>query len=280
MAAAGIKGSRLRHRTGLIRDTPDRRDFIRRYGDDEIPSTEEHPVVDLRGDIVQVFNQDLLDCCVASVLCSAYELLVQKQAHELNHIHYDFKASRLFVYYNARGLNSTIDEDSGASMRQALMAIHHYGVCHEALWPFKISEYRELPRPACYTDAEGNKLTKYESLAQDRHQLRACLKEGFPFAFGFEVYNSLETEITENGKMPLPSDEEIQGGASELHSVLCVGYDDNIECFTVLNSWGKSFGDGGYFYMPYKYILDPERSFDFWKLSEVTERGLNSTEKK
>ena len=275
MATTGIKGSRLRHRTGLIRDTPDHRDFIRRYGEDEIPSMEEYPIVDLREDVIHVFEQGELGSCTANVVCAAYELLVQKQASELNHTHYYFEASRLFVYYNARSVTSTTGTDTGATMRNALRSIHRWGVCTEALWPYKAEEYAQKPPLACYIDAEGNKLTNFDRLTQDQHQLRACLKEGFPFAFGFEVYDSFELEMEEDGKMPLPSDEEILDGASEIHAVLCVGYNDNTQCFTVLNSWGSDFGDGGYFYMPYHYILDAERAFDFWKISEVTERGLN-----
>ena len=280
MANSGRKGSLLRHRTGLLRDSPDHRDFIRRYGEDEIPSTDDHPVVDLRKYVIHVFEQFDLDSCTPNVVCAAYELLLQKQARELNHVHYDFDTSRLFVYYNARKINFDTQLDTGASLRNALQSINRWGVCHEALWPYKISDYAKEPPPACYTDAERNKITKYERLTQDQHQLRACLKEGYPFAFGIEIYDSFELKIEDDGVMPLPSDEEIQDGPSALHGVLCVGYNDNTQCFTVLNSWGEYFGDDGYFYMPYKYMMIPERAFDFWKISEVTESNLNSNFKK
>ena len=280
MATFSHKNSHLTHKTGLLRDSPDHRDFIRTYSEEEIPSTDDHPVVDLRGDVVRVYQQGQLASCTANVACAAYELLVQKQASELNHTYYDFSASRLFVYYNSRKITSTTTRNTGTTMRNALKSMRHWGVCHELLWPYLISEFAKEPTSDCYSNAEGNKLVEFHRLTQNQHQLRACLKEGFPFAFGFNVYDSFELEMEDDGKMPLPSYDEKLDGASEIHGVLCVGYNDNTECFTVLNSWGSDFGDRGYFYMPYKYLLDPEQVFGFWKISKVTESGLNSTLKK
>ena len=279
MAATGTKHSRLRHRTGAVRDRPDHRDLIRKYGDDDIPSTDDHPVVDLREYVGQVFHQNQLNSCGTSCICAAFELLLQNVARELNHIHYDFDSSRLFAFYNGRKLTSTTDEDIGVSLRDALKALSRWGVCREDLWPYQEDMLTNEPPPACYADADGHKITKYERLEQEKHQLRACLKEGFPFAFVCHLYESFY-EIGEDGVMPLPSYEELDGGFLELHALLCVGYNDNTECFTILNSWGEDFGDRGYFYMPYRYMMDYEESFDLWKISEVAERGLNTTSKR
>ena len=276
MATKGTKGSRLKYRTGAVRDRPDHRDHIRKYGDDDIPSTDDHPVVDLREYVGHVFDQGRLGSCGASSVCAAFEFLLQKVARELNHIYYDFDASRLFAFYNGRKLTSTTDEDVGVCLRDALKALSRWGVCREDLWPYQEDKLTNEPPPACYVDGDRHKITKYEHLEQEKHQLRACLKEGFPFAFVCHLYESFD-RIGEDGLMPLPSYEELDGGPLELHALLCVGYNDNTECFTILNSWGEDFGDQGYFYMPYRYMMDYEESFDLWKISEVAERGLNTT---
>jgi C1A family cysteine protease len=54
--------------------------------------------------------------------------------------------------------------------------------------------------------------------------------------------------------------ETVVGG----HAVLAMGYDDAKRVFLVRNSWGPAWGDGGYFYMPYAYLLDDNLSDDFW----------------
>ena len=277
MAANSVKGVPIRRRTGAILDRPDDTADIRRYGEDEIPSTDDHPVVDLRGYVTHVYEQGDLGSCTTNAVCTAYGLLLQKQAREMNHVFYDFSPSRLFVYYNARAVTNKTDEDIGASVQDALRSLKFYGACQEDLWPYRASDFDVKPSPDCYTEAKGHKLTQYERLTQDKHQLRACLKEGFPFAFIFAVYDRFEFDTGADGVMPVPSAEELQDGPIDLHGVLCVGYNDNTQCFTVLNSWGTSFGDGGCFYMPYNYILDTTRAHNFWKLSQVKELGLSPT---
>jgi len=53
------------------------------------------------------------------------------------------------------------------------------------------------------------------------------------------------------------------------HAVIVMGYDDDTECFIVKNSWGTKWGDKGYFYMPYDYLLNRNLSDDFWVIQKV-----------
>ena len=97
--------------------------------------------------------------------------------------------------------------------------------------------------------------------------LKGCLAAGYPFVFGFTVLSSFETqEVADTGVMPMPADGDKQLGG---HAVCCVGYDDDKQCFVVRNSWGSSWGDGGYFYMPYKYMTDSGLASDFWTIRWV-----------
>jgi hypothetical protein len=61
------------------------------------------------------------------------------------------------------------------------------------------------------------------------------------------------------------SDESVRGG----HAVLLVGYDDATKRWLVRNSWGDGWGKGGYFTMPYGYLLDDNLSDDFWNITMV-----------
>ena len=63
--------------------------------------------------------------------------------------------------------------------------------------------------------------------------------------------------------VPLPNrSEQLLGG----HAVVCVGYDDKSQRFICRNSWGTSWGDKGYFYMPYNYLTNSRLSSDMWVL--------------
>ena len=256
--------------TGLKRDSHDHRDVVRVYGIEDIPSTEQHPVVDLRRYVDNVYSQGQLGSCGANVICSAYKLELRRQAEMVDsRAYYHVERSRLFLYYNSRTYDNSTDKDEGASLRDTLRALKTWGICWETNWPYDPLNFAQKPPRYCYDNAAGNTICKYESIInQDIHQFRACLKAGFPIAFGYQVYQSFRD--SENGLMPIPSDEEIKNNPDPPgHGGLAVGYNDHTECVTVLNSWGEHWGDGGYFYMPYKFITDPVQAFDFWKIEEV-----------
>jgi len=64
--------------------------------------------------------------------------------------------------------------------------------------------------------------------------------------------------------MPSPGD-KAEGG----HAVLLCGYKDETKNFLVRNSWGEDWGSGGYFWMPYEYVTDPDLSDDFWTIRDT-----------
>ncbi len=72
--------------------------------------------------------------------------------------------------------------------------------------------------------------------------------------------------------MPLhKKNEAIQGG----HCVIFVGYDDAKRAFLCQNSWSEDWGrgavkgEGGLFWMPYSFALNPNEADDFWCIEEV-----------
>lgn len=260
---------------GGKRDRPDGRDEIKEYPLHQVPSTDQHPSVDLRKYIDHIYDQGQLDSCTANVLCAAYGLELKRNSLGSKTMYHYFDASRLFLYYNSRMYDQTTDDNVGVSIRDIFKAMKTYGVCLEALWPYDEQEFAKKPSTASYQDGLGNTITKYTRLTQDIDQFRACLKAGYPFAVGFEVYSSFrDLDTKPDGVMPLPPPDMIRVEMPYLHAVLAVGYDDMTQCITILNSWGKKFGDRGYFYMPYSYITDPKRAFDFWKIEDICERGV------
>ncbi len=116
--------------------------------------------------------------------------------------------------------------------------------------------------------AAANHVVSYQRVTRSLPQLKGCLAEGFPFVFGFTVYESFESdEVRAGGVVPMPSSgEQVLGG----HAVLAVGYDDGTQRFLVRNSWGTEWGQHGHFTMPYAYLTERNLSSDFWTLRAVT----------
>ena len=257
---------------GAIEDRYDEDDRIKVYKDSEIPR---HPSVDLREYVVRVYDQGHLHSCTANVLCAAYSLDLKKQELTLgNCCYFVFNPSRLFLYYNTREREGETRRDLGASIRECVKALNCKGVCKESDWPYDISHYDTNPPPRCYESAEGNTLCEYKRLNQDIDQLRACLKDDCPFVFGFRVYQSFHDRANSHaGMMSMPTDYEISSHPLGKHAAVAVGYDDRNRRIIVLNSWGRDWGNNGYFFMPYDFIIDSKMCFDFWKITFAYKRG-------
>jgi len=193
----------------------------------------------------------------ANALVGALEFLERKDK-----VHFeDF--SRLFVYYNERVIEHTVKSDSGAMIRDGIKTLAKQGVCSEKIWPYKISKFTDRPSAACYRQALKHQIISYYRI-HTLDEMLACLAEGFPFVFGFTVYESFESQkVARTGIVDMPkAAEKALGG----HAVMAVGYDDKDQRFLVRNSWGKDWGMKGYFTMPYKYVADRNLSDDFWTI--------------
>ena len=210
-----------------------------------------------------VYEQGKLGSCTANAIAAAYEFDEIKQKEDNI-----FSPSRLFIYYNERSMEDTVDSDSGAEIRDGIKSINVKGVCSESQWPYNISKFTDKPPEQCYKDAVKHKSLLYRRIDQSLMQLKSALFAGFPVVFGFFVFESFESQsVVDSGMMPIPEPtEKILGG----HAVLAVGFDDDKKCFLVRNSWGKSWGDNGYFYMPYDFITNSKYASDFWTVRSVT----------
>jgi C1A family cysteine protease len=105
-------------------------------------------------------------------------------------------------------------------------------------------------------------------VAQNLAQMQGCLAEGYPFVFGFTVYESFESQqVADTGVVPMPAaGETVMGG----HCVVAVGYDSTKRVFIIRNSWGTSWGMKGYCTMPFEYLLTASLASDFWTLRSVS----------
>jgi len=179
------------------------------------------------------------------------------------------------VYYN-NVYNGAASQNVPVSLRLALKSIRKFGVCKEELWPYQEDRVTKKPTTDAYQDAIGNTISKYERLHPSLDQLKACLNIGSPFVFGMEVYQGFYDldQKESDGILKIPLLEDVKKKPLALHAVLAVGYNEHDKHFKSLNSFVVEFGVKGYFYMPYDYILDQERCFDFWKTSHSSERSV------
>merc|ERR1711998_317379 len=240
---------------GWRRDLPDKRDLRYAPSGDAVKSSS----VDLRSKCPAVYNQGHLGSCTANALAACFQFAELDQ-----NVAEPWMPSRLFIYYNERAMEGTVSNDSGAVIRDGVKSLNSVGVCPESEWPYDEAKFALRPPAACYDAARRDRVLRYRKVKQDLYDLKHCLEtERKPIAFGFSVFESFESDaVAKTGRMPMPdvTSESLLGG----HAVCAVGFSDAHEAFIVRNSWGAEWGESGYFYMPYKFIIDPDFASDFW----------------
>jgi C1A family cysteine protease len=257
---------------GWMPDLPDNRDHL--YAAPLAKLRILPSKVDLRKQCPKVYNQGEIGSCTANAIAAAIEFDRKKQKLS------DFVPSRLFIYYNERSIEHSVPLDNGAQIRDGIKSVAKQGACPEREWPYDDTPANpntnlwpagakpaQKPPKSCYTDAKKFRAVSYQRVDRMLAQFKGCLADGYPFVFGFTVYESFESaEVGRTGvlKMPKPG-EGVVGG----HAVLAVGYNDQSQCFIVRNSWGRGWGQKGYFTMPYSYLLTANLSDDFWTIRLV-----------
>jgi len=262
-------GHRRVGRYGWTPDLPDHRDFL--YAVPPPTAAALPSKADLRPGCPPVYDQGQLGSCTANAIAGAIEFdqIKLKLA--------EFVPSRLFIYYNERAIEHHTSTDSGAQIRDGIKSVAKQGVCPETSWPYSDQNtdpdpcpqcpYAKKPPQTCYTEAKQHLVKVYQRLTPVANTLKGCLASGYPFVFGFTVYQSFESDAVANtGIVPMPAaNEKVMGG----HAVMCVGYDDSTQQFIVRNSWGPTWGIKGYCMMPYAYLTDSGLSDDFWTVRTV-----------
>jgi len=253
---------RTQARYGWVPDLPDHRDHL--YAAPPAVLRALPAKVDLRKQCPPVVDQGRIGSCTANAIANAHRFDQRKQGAAK-----DFLPSRLFIYYNERVMEGTVGSDSGAMLRDGIKSIAQIGACPEDDWAYVESKFAQKPPAKAYADAQLHQAISYQRVTQTMAQMKGCLASGYPFLFGFSVYESFESpEVAKTGDAPMPgASEQLLGG----HAVLAVGYDDKSQRFTARNSWGPKWGKGGYFTLPYAYLLDSNLSDDFWTLRSVAD---------
>ena len=242
------------------------------------------PTIDLRPWCSPIENQGSLGSCTAQAGVGLMEYMQIRARRKYT------DASRLFLYKTTRNLLHWTG-DTGAFLRSTMGAMRLFGVPPEEYWPYTtkkptgttIPEFHfDVEPPAfCYSFAKEYQPIRYVRLdppgiPRDVLLLRikAYLASGLPSMFGFTVFNTISySNASGKIKFPCPN-ERIRGG----HAIVAVGYDDKMKiknpicpkvettgALLIRNSWGTGWGDKGYGWLPYDYVLKGAAS-DFWVL--------------
>jgi C1A family cysteine protease len=239
----------------LKKDPQDLRDKV--YRSEYKDATKLPASVDLRSFTSPVVDQGQLGSCTANAIVSGLrEYLELKNGSPLTRL------SRLFLYWHERSIEGTVEQDSGAYIRDGMKVLQSIGCPPETDFPYDTSKFTDKPSDQAEADAGAYKINEYHRV-MDFSAMQVALAGGNPVVLGISVYSSFESQlVAQTGKVPLPKrGEQLLGG----HAVLAVGYKKIGRTLyaIVRNSWGTGWGDQGYFYLP-KTFFDKGYVSDMW----------------
>ncbi|MBW4418504.1 MAG: C1 family peptidase [Myxacorys californica WJT36-NPBG1] len=222
--------------------------------------------IDLRSYLTPVENQGDTNSCTANAMAGAYEYLANRLLNRSDDV------SRLFIYYNARELDGDVAIDEGTYLKSCIKVLRKHGACSEATWAFNPAQILEQPPTEAYEEAANFVIEDAYRVKVDLYEMQSCLADGYPFAFGLQLFSSFQAAGS-NGLVPMPDpdNEKHDGG----HAMLCVGYSDPDQVFIVRNSWGEEWGEQGYCYIPYDYMTKPHLNGDCWVIRQVSDFDLS-----
>ncbi|HEU4729682.1 MAG TPA: C1 family peptidase [Kofleriaceae bacterium] len=224
----------------------------------------ERPVVDLTRWFSLVEDQGDLGSCTANAGVALLEYYEKRAFGSF------IDASRIFLYKVTRKLLG-VTGDTGADLRTTMKAMTLFGVLPEAHVRYDVAKFDDEPTAFDYAYAANYQCVSYFRLDQPDMAPHAVLERVKAFAaaelpsmFGFTIYNFGK----DRGEFvfPSPTDRALGG-----HAVVVAGYDDGRQigdykgALRIRNSWGGDWGEGGYGWLPYEYVLRGLAA-DFWSL--------------
>ena len=217
-----------------------------------------------------IWDQQHLGSCTGFASKSAAELVWNIMTPEQKD---QFQASALFQYYNERSLEGTLDQDSGASIADAIRAFMQFGMAPDADWDYQnyAQKYLEKPTEQAYTDAKAHRdldAIGHAQIEQTPEAIKSALLQNHAVIIGTDVYESFMSAATaKTGLVSMPNTltEKLLGG----HALLVVGYDDENKWYVVKNSWGTAWGDQGYCYIPYAYMHSATLTSEIWGIGKM-----------
>lgn len=224
--------------------------------------------VDLRDHCSPVEDQGRVGSCVANAVVGAME----HQQRRTGQVGVDL--SRMFVYFNARRMRGTEQQDCGTTIAAGMAAFLAFGAPPESRWPYDPSTVSVVPEAEVFQQALAHVPAEYARVDGMDHVQGALARE-YPVVFSASIPQRCYQEASQTGVIPTPSDSELAAIRTQhgRHAMLLVGYDLDDQTFLVRNSWGTGWGRAGYCRLSFDAYTASLASGSTWILGSLEQSG-------
>jgi C1A family cysteine protease len=213
----------------------------------------------------EIADQGNIESCVPTCISTVYYYLTMKQSNYLN-----FRISRLYLYYQFRRLYDNVKVDEGSTIRDCINILHKDGIVPEFLYPYIESRVFNNPSEFLEKYSKFCKCLGFENIS--RKVIKQNLLLDNPVLCGIKLFESIYKDEVKNTGIINYSEEydKILGG----HCIILVGFDDDKKYFKFINSWGSTWGDKGFGYLPYEYIKNIRLSNEFYIIKNISNPSI------
>ena len=265
---------------GLKRDIPDERDYI--YEDRTLVMSPDIPKTFILEHNLKIRNQLRFNSCSAFAGTYAKAIIDGE----------DVEYSPAFLYYFSRVYEDGYADESndrGATLRNMCKSLKNHGICLEDFMPYDDNLLMKTPSPEAIENAGFNKIKNYVRIKNGLLSIKQYIySTRKPVIMGVDLYESVlqDDDVSKTGYFPIPNiRKETYCGA---HALLAIGFiqkngiKDKLKHFinkkkyssegyiVCIGSWGETYGDNGYIYIPYEYFENKFNNdclvHDFWTI--------------
>jgi len=244
----------------VIKDAKDERDFLfEETGsfNDKLPEQ-----FDRIKELTPIKDQGKRGTCVAFASVALAEWHIKKKKKE------ELDLSEQFLFDVMKDIDTKEGYNSNTSrVRTGMKALGKYGVCLESLMKYEPTadpaEWKtQDPPPLSRLDAIRRRIVAYLSVQNNIEAIKKAVYYNSPVTGAFRIYPNFR-DSKNTGVLPMPESNMVSDGG---HAILIVGWNDNKKAFIAKNSWGTSWGDKGYLWIPYD--LFPKHTYSFWCITD------------
>lgn len=198
--------------------------------------------VDLRRSQSVVRDQGMRPTCLAIAATGGHEYL-RGDGHCLS-----------VEYLHWTCINRDGASEQGVSLKTTIQSLLEVGQPYEELWPYQhdIDDMATNYEPPNTIHPEDCfKVNWGAEIRPSIDDIKWHLRVGRAVVIGIRLFYDFHS--SENGHIQMPKAGEASCGR---HAVLLVGYNDDEQRFIFKNSWGGTWAESGYGFLPYSYIVE------------------------